>query len=92
MTADDVKIVARAKRGQLVTSPTLTRFNGIWLRARATSASVERVGVNAHRGLAPRSAGRTLPGKVGSLATYAIPTLYANEAGVQKISPKLRFG
>ena len=91
MTADDVKIVARAKSGQLVTSPTLTRFNGIWLRARATSATVEQVGVNAHRGLEPRVADRTLPGRVTSLASYAIPTLYTNEPGVQKITPKLKF-
>ena len=91
MTAEDVKIVARAKSGQLVTSPTLTRFNGIWLRARATSSTVEQVGVNAHRGLEPRVADRTLPGKVTSLASYAIPTLYTNETGVQKITPKLKF-
>ena len=91
MSADDVKIVARAKSGQLVTSPTLTRFNGIWLRARSASATVEQVGVNAHRGLEPRVADRTLPGKVTSLASYAIPTLYTNETGVQKITPKLKF-
>lgn len=72
-------------------SPTLTRFNGIWLRARATSATVEQVGVNAHRGLDVLTADRTLPGKVGSLGSYAIPTLYTNAAGVQKIAPKLRF-
>lgn len=91
MTASDVKIVARAKRRQLVTSPTLTRFNGIWLRARATSATVEQVGVNAHRGLDPRIADRALPGRVGSLASYSIPTLYTNAAGVQRITPKLKF-
>jgi len=92
MNASDVKIVARAKSGQLVTSPTLTRFNGIWLRARRTSATVEQVGVNAHRGLDVLTADRTLPGRVSSLASTSIPTLYANEAGVQKIAPKLRFG
>jgi hypothetical protein len=91
MTASDVKIVARAKRGQLVTSPTLTRFNGIWLRARAGSATVEQVGVNAHRGLDVLTADRTLPGKVRSLASDKIPTLYTNETGVQKVAPKLRF-
>lgn len=92
MTASDVKIVARAKSGQLVTSPTLTRFNGIWLRARTRSATVEQVGVNAHRGLDVLTADRTLPGRVGSLASYSIPTLYANATGVQRIAPKLRFG
>jgi hypothetical protein len=92
MNAEDVRIVARAKRRQRVTSPTLTRFNGIWLRARATSATVEQVGVNAHRGLDVLTADRTLPGKVGSLASYSIPTLYVNGAGVQRIAPKLRFG
>jgi hypothetical protein len=91
MTADDVKIVARAKSGQLVTSPTLTRFNGIWLRTGATSSAVEEVGVNAHRGLDVLTADRTLPGKVTSLASYAIPTLYTNADGVQRITPKLRF-
>jgi hypothetical protein len=91
MTASDVKIVARAKSGQLLTSPTLTRFNGIWLRARATSATVEQVGVNAHRGLDPLTADRTLGGKVRSLASYSIPTLYTNVTGVQKIAPKLKF-
>ena len=91
MTASDVKIVARAKRGQLVTSPTLTRFNGIWLRAGASSTTVEQVGVNAHRGLDVLTADRTLPGQVRSLASYKIPTLYTNETGVQQIAPKLQF-
>ena len=91
MVADDVKIVARAKTGQRVASPTLTRFNGIWLRVGTTATSVEQVGVNAHRGLAPRVGDRTLPGQVGSLASFAIPTLYTNETGVQRIDPKLKF-
>ncbi len=91
MTAEDVKIVARAKSGQRVTSPTLTRFNGIWLRAGRTSATVEQVGVNTHRGLDVLTADRTLPGRVGSLASYRIPTLYTNQAGVQRIEPKLKF-
>ena len=91
MTAEDVKIVARAKSGQRVTSPTLTRFNGIWLRAGRTSATVEQVGVNTHRGLDVLTADRTLPGQVGSLASYRIPTLYTNQAGVQRIEPKLKF-
>jgi len=91
MVADDVKIVARAKTEQRVTSPTLTRFNGIWLRVGRTSSTVEQVGVNTHRGLDVRIADRTLPGQVGSLASYRIPTLYANEAGVQRIDPKLKL-
>jgi hypothetical protein len=92
MVADDVKIVARAKTGQRVASPTLTRFNGIWLRVGQNSSTVEEVGVNAHRGLAPRTADRTLPGQVGSLASFRIPTMYTNETGVQRIDPKLKFG
>ncbi|MEA2149850.1 MAG: hypothetical protein QOD69_1680 [Solirubrobacteraceae bacterium] len=88
--ADDVKIVARAKPGQRVTSPTLTRFNGIWLRVGASS-TVEQVGVNAHRGLDVLTADRPLDGKVQSLATYRIPTFYTNEDGVRRIAPKLRF-
>ena len=92
MTAEDVKIVARAKAGQRVTSPTLTRFNGIWLRVGRTSSIVEQVGVNAHRGLDVLTADRTLPGQVGSLASYRIPTMYTNELGVQRITPKLKFG
>lgn len=91
MTASDVKIVARAKTEQRMASPTLTRFNGIWLRVGRTSATVEQVGVNAHRGLDVLTADRTLPGQVGSLATYKIPMLYTNEQGVQRILPKLRF-
>ena len=91
MVADDVKIVARAKTAQRVTSPTLTRFNGIWLRVGRTSSTVEQVGVNAHRGLDVRTADRALPGQVGSLASFRIPTLYTDEAGVQRIDPKLRF-
>jgi hypothetical protein len=91
MVADDVKIVARAKTEQRVTSPTLTRFNGIWLRVGRTSSTVEQVGVNAHRGLDVLTAGRALPGQVGSLASFRIPTLYTNEAGVQGIDPKLKM-
>jgi hypothetical protein len=91
MNAKDVKIVARAKTEQRMTSPTLTRFNGIWLRAGRSSASVEQVGVNAHRGLDVLTADRTLPGQVGSLATYQIPLFYTSEEGVRRILPKLRF-
>lgn len=92
MNAEDVKIVARAKTAQRVTSPTLTRFNGIWLRVGRTSSTVEQVGVNAHRGLDVLTADRALRGQVASLASYRIPTLYTNEAGVQRIDPKLRMG
>jgi hypothetical protein len=91
MNASDVKIVARAKTEQRLASPTLTRFNGIWLRVGRTSATVEQVGVNAHRGLEVLTAERTLPGQVSSLASDKIPTLYTNEKGVQRIVPKLRF-
>ncbi len=91
MTAEDVKIVARAKTEQRLASPTLTRFNGIWLRVGRTSSTVEQVGVNAHRGLEPLTADRTLPGQVGSLASYRIPTLYANAGGIQRIDPKLNM-
>ena len=91
MNAKDVKIVARAKTGQRVTSPTLTRFNGIWLRVGRTSSTVQQVGVNAHRGLDVLTADRTLPGQVGSLASYRIPALYTDAAGVQRITPKLKF-
>jgi hypothetical protein len=89
--AEDVKIVARAKRGERVASPTLTRFNGIWLRIGATQSTVESVGVNAHRGLAVRHADRALDGQVTSLASYKIPTLYTTAGGVRRITPKLRF-
>ncbi len=91
MNADNVRIVTRAKAGERVASPTLTRFNGIWLRVGATQSTVETVGVNSHRGLVIRKADRPLTGKVSSLASYRIPTLYANESGVQAIEPKLRF-
>ena len=91
MNAEDVRIVARAKTGQRVGSPTLTRFNGIWLRIGAARSTVEQVGVNAHRGLDGLTANRTLPGRVTSLASFRIPTLYTNEKGVQRIDPKLRF-
>ena len=91
MNATDVKIVARAKTEQRMASPTLTRFNGIWLRVGRTQSSVEQVGVNAHRGLHVLTADRPLPGQVGSLASYEIPLLYTNDKGVQRIVPKLRF-
>jgi hypothetical protein len=86
-----VKIVARAKTEQRLASPTLTRFNGIWLRVGRTASSVETVGVNAHRGLDVRTADRTLTGQIGSLASYRIPTLYTDGSGVQRIEPKLKM-
>ncbi len=73
-------------------SPTLTRFNGIWLRVGSTQSVVEQVGVNSHRGLVVRTGDRPLPGQVGSLASTNIPTLYTNEQGVRRIDPKLRLG
>ncbi|MEA2130236.1 MAG: hypothetical protein QOJ85_3127 [Solirubrobacteraceae bacterium] len=91
MNATDVKIVARAKTQQRMASPTLTRFNGIWLRVGATRSTVEQVGVNAHRGLHVLTADRPLPGHADSLATYGIPLLYTNDEGVERIAPKLRF-
>jgi hypothetical protein len=91
MNAKDVKIVARARATQRVTSPTLTRFNGIWLRVGATESTVEQVGVNAHRGLDALTAARPLSGHADSLASYKIPLLYTNGGGVQRIVPKLRF-
>ena len=91
MNADDVKIVARAKAGERVTSPTLTRFNGIWLRVGQTQSAVEQVGVNSHRGLDVLHADRALTGRVTSLASYKIPTLYTSETGLQAITPKLKF-
>ncbi|HEX4344839.1 MAG TPA: hypothetical protein VHZ31_04695 [Solirubrobacteraceae bacterium] len=90
-TADDVNIAARAKAGQRMTSPTLTRFNGLWLRAGATGSAVEQVGVNAHRGLGVREGLRMLPAGSSSLASYTIPTLYTTATGLQLIAPKLRF-
>jgi len=92
MNASSVRIVTRATSGVRLASPTLTRFNGIWLRVGATSSRVEQVGVNSHRGLDVLTAGRALPGQVGSLASYGIPTYYTNQAGVQRITPKLKFG
>ncbi|HTN24821.1 MAG TPA: hypothetical protein VL120_12590 [Solirubrobacteraceae bacterium] len=91
MNAKDVRIVARAKAGQHVASPTLTRFNAIWLRVGPAQSTVEQVGVNAHRGLDVLTADRPLDGQVQSLASYKIPTLYTNEGGVRSIAPKLRF-
>jgi hypothetical protein len=92
MNAKDVKIVARAKTEERLASPTLTRFNGIWLRVGRASSTVETVGVNAHRGLEPRIGDRRLPGRVTSLASFRIPLLYTDGAGVRRIDPKLRFG
>jgi hypothetical protein len=92
MNAEDVRIVARAKVQQRMASPTLTRFNGIWLRVGATQSTVEQVGVNAHRGLDVLAADRPLPGQVTSLASDKIATLYTTGSGVQRIVPKLHMG
>ncbi len=89
MVADDVKIVARAKEEVRMASPTLTRFNGIWLRVGTTESTVEQVGVNAHRGLDVLTADRPLPG-VTSLASFRIPMLHTSANGVQRIDPTLR--
>jgi len=91
LSADNVRIVTRAKPGQRLASPTLTRFNGIWLRVATNQSMVEQVGVNSHRGLVIRTGDRPLAGQVGSLASTKIPTLYTTAAGVQRIDPKLRL-
>lgn len=91
MNARDVRIVARAKTEQHLASPTLTRFNAIWLRVGGTQSTVEQVGVNAHRGLQVLTADRPLDGQVQSLASYRIPAYYTNEDGVRRIVPKLGF-
>jgi len=91
MDASSVRIVARAKNSQRVASPTLTRFNGIWLRIAEDRSTVEQVGVNSHRGLDVLVADRALPGRVDSLASFRIPTLYIDEDGIQRIAPKLRM-
>ncbi len=89
---DDVRIVRRVRPGQRVVSPTLTRFNAIWVRVGRTDSTVEQVGVNAHRGLRVLTADRPLPGRVDSLSSTNIPALYTRPAaGVQQINPKLRF-
>ena len=92
MNATDVKIVARAQTEQRLASPTLTRFNAIWLRVARTATTVEIVGVNAHRGLDVLHADRALPAGVDALASSKIPTLYTGAGGVRLIQPKLRFG
>ena len=89
--ADDVRIVTRSESGERVASPTLTRFNAIWLRVGARASTVQRVGVNSHRGLDVLTASRTLPRGTTSLASTSIPTLYTNASGVHLIQPKLGF-
>lgn len=89
--ADNVRIVTRSENGERVASPTLTRFNAIWLRVGASASTVQRVGVNSHRGLDVLTADRTLPGGTTSLASTSIPTLYTNASGVHRIEPKLGF-
>jgi hypothetical protein len=89
---DDVRAIARARAGEKVSSPTLTRFNVFWIRdlARSPAARAERVGVNAHRGLEPLVADRTFP-TATSMATTSIPVLYTSMRGVMTIDPKLTF-
>jgi hypothetical protein len=89
---DDVRTIARAKAGEKVSSPTLTRFNVYWIRdlAGTAQAQAEYVGVNAHRGLTPRVADRRFPSAT-SMATTNIPALYTSAQGVMTVDPKLRF-
>ena len=88
----DIRTIARAKAGEKVSSPTLTRFNVYWLRdlARTTESRAEYVGVNAHRGLTPRVADRRFASAT-SLATTNVPVLYSSSQGVMTVEPKLRF-
>jgi hypothetical protein len=91
-TGRDIRTIARAKAGEKVSSPTLTRFNVYWLRdlAGTAQAQAEYVGVNAHRGLSPRVADRRFASAT-SLATTNIPVLYTSAKGVITVDPKLRF-
>lgn len=91
-TGDQLRTIARAKAGEKVSSPTLTRFNVYWIRdlASSTRARAEYVGVNAHRGLTPRKADRTFESAT-SLAVTNIPALYTTPQGVMTVDPKLRF-
>jgi hypothetical protein len=89
---DTIRTIARAKTGEKVSSPTLTRFNVYWLRdlAGTVQARAEYVGVNAHRGLVPRVADRRFANAT-SLATTNIPVLYTSTGGVMTVDPTLRF-
>jgi hypothetical protein len=91
-TGRDLRTIARARTGEKVSSPTLTRFNVYWLRdlAGTARAQAEYVGVNAHRGLTPRVADRRFASAT-SLATTNIPVLYTSAEGVMTVDPKLRF-
>src|SRR3954447_9568571 len=88
----DIRTIARAKAGEKLSNPTLTRFNVYWLRdlAGTAAAQAEYVGVNAHRGLTPRVADRRFASAT-SLATTNIPALYTSAQGVMTVEPKLRF-
>lgn len=95
---DEQRTVARGQlggdgSGSRLTGPTLSRFNVHWARVSSLTETsrVQIVGVNAHRGLAVKTADRTLPGLVTSLAVTNIPSLYTNATGVHQIEPKLRF-
>jgi hypothetical protein len=90
-TGADVRIVARAKTEQRVTSPTLSRFNGFWLRVGRVASTVERTGVNAHRTLTILKADRALPAGTDALGVTSIPELYSGSTGVQHLDPTLRF-
>ena len=91
-TGTDLRTIARAKAGEKVSSPTLTRFNVYWIRdlAGTAQAQAEYVGVNAHRGLTPRVADRRFA-TATSMATTNIPVLYTSAQGVMTVDPKLRF-
>lgn len=92
MNARSVQIVARAKCGQRMSSPTLTRYYAYWLRVAATASAVERTYAGgAHRTVVVTRANRSLPGGVDSLASFKNPILYTSENGVRQITPKLRF-
>src|SRR3954452_22638796 len=92
-TGDQLRTIARARAGEQISSPVLSRFNVYWLRdlARSTQVRAEYVGVNAHRGLTPRRADRTFASAT-SLAITNIPALYTTPQGVMTVDPKLRFG
>ncbi len=93
-TGDETRRVAHTtSSGTVLTSPILSRFNVYWLQRRrgGTQATSYRVGVNAHRGLSPQRATRTLPGIVSSIGGDTEPTLYANGSGIVRIEPHLRF-
>jgi hypothetical protein len=82
-----------AGEGERLASPTLSYYNAFWLRTDPTNETtrVQRVGVNAHRGLTVLTATRTFTFTIGALAVTSIPVLYAGPAGITAIAPKLAF-